>query len=220
MKIAGYQANSFVDFKDNIAAVVFVGGCNMRCWYCHNEGILDTEEFLDEDEILAKIKNNVGFLDGVVISGGEPTLQTDLIPFIKKLKSMKLLVKLDTNGKRPDVLKKIFEEGLLDYVAMDIKAPLDDYYKATPSTKESAKVLQESIELIRASGVKYEFRTTVIPQLSLEDIEKIAQTLKGATALYLQQYNDSKGIAPHPPEFFEKAKIIAEKYLPTFVRGV
>lgn len=220
MKIAGYQANSFVDFKDNIAAVVFVGGCNMRCWYCHNEGILDTEEFLDEDEILAKIKNNVGFLDGVVISGGEPTLQTDLIPFIKKLKSMKLLVKLDTNGKRPDVLKKIFEEGLLDYVAMDIKAPLDDYYKATPSTKESAKVLQESIELIRASGVKYEFRTTVIPQLSLEDIEKIAQTLKGATALYLQQYNDSKGIAPHPPEFFKKAKIIAEKYLPTFVRGV
>ena len=137
MKIAGYQANSFVDFKDNIAAVVFVGGCNMRCWYCHNEGILDTEEFLDEDEILAKIKNNVGFLDGVVISGGEPTLQTDLIPFIKKLKSMKLLVKLDTNGKRPDVLKKIFEEGLLDYVAMDIKAPLDDYYKATPSDRKS-----------------------------------------------------------------------------------
>lgn len=220
MNIAGFQANSFVDFKDNIAAVVFVAGCNMRCWYCHNEQILDTKEFLDDEEILAKIKGNSNFLDGVVVSGGEPTLQPDLIEFIKKIKAMGLLVKLDTNGKRPDVLKNILAENLLDYIAMDIKAPLNDYYKATPSTKESAEVLRESIELIRNSGVPYEFRTTVIPQLSLEDIRSIAQTLKGATALYLQQYNDSKGVTPHIPGFFVEAKKIAEEYLPTYVRGV
>jgi len=220
MNIAGFQANSFVDFKNNIAAVVFVSGCNMRCWYCHNEHILDTKDLLDEEAILAQIKENAGFLDGVVVTGGEPTLQPDLIDFIKKIKAMGLLVKLDTNGKRPDVLEKVLVENVLDYIAMDIKAPLNDYYKATPSTKESTEVLLNSIELIRNSGVPYEFRTTVIPQLSLEDIRTIAQTVKGATALYLQQYNDSKGIHPHEPDFFVEAQKIANEYVPTFTRGL
>lgn len=219
MNIAGFQPNSLVDFKGNIAAVVFTGGCNMRCWYCHNEHILDTDKFLDENAILEKIKSNA-LLDGVVISGGEPTLQSDLDEFLSKIKAIGLLVKLDTNGKRPEVLKRLYQKKLLDYVAMDLKAPLNDYYKATPSTKESAEVLRESIKLIMESGVPYEFRTTVIPQLSISDIESIAKEVEGGLALYLQQYRDSKNIHPHPKEFFFEAQKVAEKYLPTFLRGL
>ena len=103
MKIAGFQANSFVDYKGHIAAVVFVAGCNMRCWYCHNAQILDTDVLYDEEDVLKKIEKNKFFLDGVVVSGGEPTLQKDLPEFIDKIKAMSLDVKLDTNGKRPDV---------------------------------------------------------------------------------------------------------------------
>lgn len=221
MNIAGFQPNSFVDYPTHIAAIVFVGGCNMRCWYCHNEQILDTKEFLDQDEVLAKIEKNKLFLDGVVVSGGEPTLQEDLEDFIDKIKAMGLDVKLDTNGKRPDVLKKLLPTGKIDYVAMDVKAPLDKYHLVTPTTKESKKVLSESIDIISGSGVDYEFRMTVIPQLTIDDVVAAAKTLEGKKAFYLQQYIDhGKGFNSHTKEFFEEAQKAASLYVPTFLRGV
>ena len=221
MNIAGFQPNSFVDYPSHIAAVVFVGGCNMRCWYCHNEQILDTKEFLDENEILTKIEKNKLFLDGVVVSGGEPTLQSDLSEFIDKIAMMGLDVKLDTNGKRPDVLEKLLPGGKINYVAMDVKAPLDKYHIVTPTTTESEKVLLKSIELISSSGVDYEFRMTVIPQLTVDDVVSVAKMLKGKKAFYLQQYVDhGKGISSHPKEFFLEAQKAASEFLPTFVRGI
>lgn len=192
----------------------------MRCWYCHNEHILDTKDFLDEEEVLSKIAANATFLDGVVITGGEPTLQSDLAEFIKKIKQLGLLVKLDTNGKRPDALEELLKTAPPDYIAMDVKAPLDDYYKATPQTAEKAEVFRKSIKLIMQSGIPHEFRTTVIPQLSVLDIEKIAKEIEGAQAYYLQQYNDKKGIKPHPASFFSEAKDAASRYVPTYVRGI
>ena len=221
MNIAGFQANSFVDYPSHIAATVFVGGCNMRCWYCHNEQILDTKDFLNQDEVLAKIEKNKLFLDGVVVSGGEPTLQSDLEDFIDKIKAMGLDVKLDTNGKRPDVLRKLLPTGKIDYVAMDVKAPLDKYHLVTPTTNESKDVLADSIEIISTSGVDYEFRMTVIPQLTVDDIVAVAKTLEGKKAFYLQQYIDhGKGFSSHPREFFMEAQKAASQFVPTFLRGV
>lgn len=221
MNIAGFQANSFVDYPSHIAATVFVGGCNMRCWYCHNEQILDTKDFLNQDEVLAKIEKNKLFLDGVVVSGGEPTLQSDLEDFIDKIKAMGLDVKLDTNGKRPDVLRKLLPTGKIDYVAMDVKAPLDKYHLVTPTTNESKDVLTDSIEIISTSGVDYEFRMTVIPQLTVDDIVAVAKTLEGKKAFYLQQYIDhGKGFSSHPREFFMEAQKAASQFVPTFLRGV
>ncbi|NLZ25743.1 MAG: anaerobic ribonucleoside-triphosphate reductase activating protein, partial [Clostridiales bacterium] len=148
MQIAGFQPNSFIDFKGRIAALVFTPYCNMRCWYCHNKSILDNPELLSEDEILKKIERDKFLLDGVVITGGEPTLQADLLDFIKKIKAMGLDVKVDTNGKRPDVIRELIELKLIDYIAMDVKAPLNKYFKVTPTTLESEEILRESINLI------------------------------------------------------------------------
>ena len=203
MKIAGFQANSFVDYKGHIAAVVFVAGCNMRCWYCHNAQILDTDVLYDEEDILKKIEKNKFFLDGVVVSGGEPTLQKDLPEFIDKIKAMGLDVKLDTNGKRPDVIKKLLDEKKIDYVAMDVKAPLDKYDKVTPTMPVAPEILKESIELIANSGVDYEFRMTVVPQFEISDVEEAAKALEGKKAFYLQQYVDhGMGLLAHDKKFF------------------
>ena len=220
MQIAGFQPNSFIDFKGRIAALVFTPYCNMRCWYCHNKSILDNPELLSEDEILKKIERDKFLLDGVVITGGEPTLQADLLDFIKKIKAMGLDVKVDTNGKRPDVIRELIELKIIDYIAMDVKAPLNKYFKVTPTTLESEEILRESINLIINSGIDHEFRMTVIPQLTLEDIEEAAKEVKGAKAFYLQQYRDTAGFAPHSHEFFQKAKDICDKIVPTFIRGI
>ena len=186
MRIAGFQPNSLLDFPGNIAAMVFVGGCNMRCWYCHNAAILDTREFLDEQAILDRIKDNF-LLDGVVISGGEPTLQPDLFDFAKKIKDMGLEVKLDTNGLRPAVIKEGVERGLFDYVAMDIKAPFDKACVVTPTVPWNADKLRESVAyLMSQDKIPYEFRMTVIPQFTVEDVERAAQEIAGARIFYLQ----------------------------------
>lgn len=219
MRIAGYQPNSFVDFPSNIAAVIFVGGCNMRCWYCHNWDILETTEFLDEQAVLDKLADNL-LLDGVVISGGEPTLQGDLLEFAKKIKDLGLAVKLDTNGLRPRVLKEAIESGLFDYIAMDIKAPLDKGFKVTPTMMWDAEKLKESIALlIGQDKVDYEFRLTVIPQLTLEEIEDAAKAVKGATRFYLQPYVDhGKGFPSPTKEYMESAQALCNAHVPTYIR--
>lgn len=219
MRIAGYNPNSFVDFPGNIAAIVFVGGCNLRCWYCHNAEILDTKVFLSDDAILARIKDNF-LLDGVVISGGEPTLQPDLFDFAEKLRAIGMQVKLDTNGMRPEVVKEGVERGLFDYVAMDVKAPFEKYYKVSPTrTADAAKLRETAAYLMGQDRIPYEFRMTVVPQFEVADIVEAAKEIAGARVFYLQPYVDhGMGFKSPSKEFLAAAREACLPYVNTELR--
>ena len=158
--IGGIQRTSLLDFPDKISAIVFTQGCNFNCGYCHNPDLLNSKKDIYSTDVFFEfLDKRKGKLDGVVITGGEATLQPDLIPFIKEVKSRGFLIKLDTNGYRPDVLKEALE--LVDYVAMDIKAPLEKYSEIT-NTQIDVEKIKKSINLLRTSNVPYEFRTTVM----------------------------------------------------------
>ena len=185
MQIGGFLKNSFVDYPGVIACVVFVPGCNMDCWYCHNRHLWDADDTVDMQEVDEFLDKRRGFIDGVVITGGEPTLQKDLEQFIDHVKAKGYLVKLDTNGLRPDVVKKLIYK--IDYIAMDIKAPPGEINRVVSFDIDEEKIWQ-SARIIMDSGVDYEFRTTMMPLLCAEDIKKIAQRISGAKRYALQQY--------------------------------
>lgn len=190
MKIAGIIKQSFVDYPGCIAAAIFVHGCNMNCVFCHNRHILGCEaknNCIDDKQALNLLEKRKRFLDGVVISGGEPTLQPDLEVFIQKSKQMGYLIKLDTNGTRPEVVRKLIEKGLLDYIAMDVKAPLEKYSEICRCGIDQKSII-ESMSVIMNSGVDYEFRTTCCPQLDDNDLVEIGRLVYGAKKYVLQQY--------------------------------
>lgn len=191
MFIAGLQKTSLLDYPSKIAAVVFTYGCNFRCPYCHNPNLISAvshNSFMEEAALFDFLSSRVGLLDAVVVSGGEPTLQNDLEEFFVKLKEMGFLTKLDTNGTNPNCIEKLTDKGLLDYIAMDIKAPLGKYSKVCASNVDTDKIRQ-SIKLIKTSNIDYEFRTTVVrSQLSFEDFGNIAKLIKGADRYYLQKF--------------------------------
>ncbi len=190
MKIAGIQKNSFVDYPGCIAAVFFTPGCNLNCFYCYNRQLIDGDacrELLDPDEALEFLARRKGFLDAVVISGGEPTLQAGLADFLQEIKSMGYSVKLDTNGTNPRVLERLIDEGLVDYVAMDLKAPEDRYAEVCGKRVDTASI-EESKGVLLEERIPYEFRTTVIPQFTLDDIVRIAEGIRGARLYVLQQF--------------------------------
>ncbi len=192
--IGGIQKTTLTDFPQKVAAIVFTQGCNFRCGYCHNPELLNfTQNSNDNAEDFFKfLQTRKGKLDGVVITGGEPTLQTGLYDFIKKIKLLGFAVKLDTNGTNPQILEKLINDNLLDYTAMDIKAPLEKYSQIT-KTDINAENIIKSIDLIMKSGVDYEFRTTVLKsQLTFDDFEKIGQMINGAKRYYLQKFVPSK----------------------------
>lgn len=190
MHIGGIQKFSLLDYPDKISAIVFTQGCNFRCGYCHNPELLVIKEKPDNSGFFEFLKNRKGKLDGVVITGGEPCLQADLHDFIKQIRKMGFCVKLDTNGSMPDALKQVIFD--VDYVAMDIKAPVEKYGEITKVNVNLDKI-KESIKLIMESGVDYEFRTTVIKsQLNLKDFENIGKLIKGAKRYYLQKFIPSK----------------------------
>lgn len=194
MLIGGLEKSSFVDFPGKMSAVVFTIGCNFRCGYCHNPELLKLSAAakISEKKIISFLEKRKGKLDGVVITGGEPTLQNDLKPFIERVKKMGYLIKLDTNGSRPDVVLDLFQNNLLDYIAMDIKAPLYKY-EAVVSRKADILNIQKSINLIMSSGINYEFRTTVArEELSADDLIQIAGIIKGARLYALQKFVPSK----------------------------
>ena len=173
MKIAGFQKTSFVDFPGIIAAVIFTPGCNMRCGYCHNKHILSGNmELVDELTVTDYLSKRKGMVNGVVVSGGEPTLQPDLERFISGVKGMGYKVKLDTNGTNPDAVKNLFEKGLIDYVAMDIKAPVSKYSRICGCSVDTDAVL-ETVGFLQSHNVPHEFRTTFCPGLTDEDIVEI-----------------------------------------------
>ncbi len=191
MIIGGLQKFSLIDYPGKSSAIIFTQGCNFRCHYCHNPELVLKEQYsqpIPEEKIFAFLKNRQGQLDAVSITGGEPTLHQDLINFIKKIKKLGFLIKLDTNGTRSRILKKIIDQQLVDYLAMDIKAPLEKYEAIVDQPVATAK-LKTSIKLIIKSGIDYEFRTTVVKSLlSKQDLLKIAQTISGANQFFLQRF--------------------------------
>lgn len=190
MIIVGLQKLSTVDYPGHICAVVFLGGCNMNCGFCHNfdTAVECKKPNISSNELLEFLEKRRGLLEAVCISGGEPTLHGDeLIDFIGKVKAMGYKVKLDTNGSRPEVVETLLQKGLLDYVAMDIKAPWDKYEEIC-RCPVNINNIKSTMGLINGSGVNYEYRTTYIPSLSINDIKQIASDIKGAHKYVLQQF--------------------------------
>ena len=224
MIIAGFQKNSFVDFPGQIASVIFTVGCNMDCWYCHNHGIKQDAE-LSMDKIIEFLSARKGMIDGVVFTGGEILLQPDIEDAIKRVKELGFLIKLDTNGLLPEKLKALIDKNLLDYIAMDIKAPWEKYNKITQVNCD-IETLKKSVETIMNSGVDYEFRTTMSPDLFVDDIRAIAQNIKGAKKYAIQQYRQKcfdKQLSqpPHEPDYLKLAKETAEMYIKNVeLRGI
>ena len=187
--IGGVQKTSLLDYPDKISAIVFTQGCNFRCGYCHNPQLLKSENGIyDVDAFFDFLKKRQGKLDGVVVTGGEATLQPDLKLFIQRIKELGFLVKLDTNGTNPIILKELIEENLIDYIAMDIKASLEKYQMVTNSKIDISKI-EESIKIIMNSNIDYEFRTTVLPsQIKIDDFDSIGKLIQGARRYYLQKF--------------------------------
>ena len=224
MKIGGLQKLTLVDYPGKVAATVFLIGCNFKCGFCHNPELVNPQETkiqsIDEKEFFDFLNTKKGLIEGICITGGEPTIQINLIDFIKKIKDAGFLVKLDTNGSMPEVLSRLVNEKLVDFVAMDIKTSLDNYAKAI-GVKIDAEKIKKSVELIKNSDIDYEFRTTVVPGVvEKEDIEKIREWLKGVKKIALQQFRNKKvldkkfeKIIPYPDETLKEFAKILQKHI-------
>ncbi len=234
MKIAGFEKLTLIDYPNHLAAIIFTHSCNFRCHYCYNpmlvwpsgkesdEGDMNKKAYslISEDELFDFLKKRQGKLEGLVITGGEPTLQPDLISFIEKVKKLGFLVKLDTNGTRPGIIEKLIKEKRIDYIAMDFKAPIDDYEKVVDVRFDWDKI-EKSVKIIKEGGLDYEFRTTVLPKLiNKEDIKKMAQYLQGASKWYLQQFKsevdlvnmDYRNFASYTDKEMDELVLVAKKY--------
>lgn len=220
MLICGLQKVTLIDFPGRVAATVFLCGCNFRCPWCYSKELvlpqnIEVQPKISEKQFFDFLKTRQTLLSGVVVCGGEPTIHKDLPQFIKKIKKMNFLVKLDTNGSNPGVLKKLIGDNLLDYVAMDIKqipnpkSKIQKYDEAT-GIKVNLEKIRESVELIKSSGIDYEFRTTVVPGIhTKEDIIAIAKWLSPAKKYYLQNFRPEKTI----DSAFEETKPYTLEYL-------
>ncbi len=192
MMISGLVKASCVDYPGKLAAVIFTQGCNMRCTFCHNQGLLNsTGSWMtqyDPENILNWLKTRQCLLDGVVITGGEPTLQPGLLSFARRVKALGFALKLDTNGTKPQVVAALLTEGLLDFIAMDLKAPLSRYEAICGVQSLVLSDITYCAQLIKESGIDYQFRTTLAPELSMDDIEGIRSDFKVNEGHLLQQY--------------------------------
>ena len=229
LRIFGIQKLTLLDYPGKLATILFTGGCNFRCPFCHNKSLV----FLDEDnselngeDILELLNKRQGLIDGVVISGGEPLIQEGLVTYLRKIKDMGFKIKLDTNGLLSEKLAYLIDEGLIDYVAMDIKNSPEKYAMTAGVQEVDLNEIKKSIELLKNSAIDYEFRTTIVDELhDVEDIAKIAMLIKGAKHYYLQKYRDSEGVikkgyhAPSNDKLNEMLKV-ALKYVETAeIRG-
>lgn len=228
MFFAGFQKLTLLDYPEKVACILFTMGCNFRCPFCHNASLVRAEEKpqITEEEVLAFLKKRQGILEGVCISGGEPLLYDGLGDFIKKVKALGYSVKLDTNGSFPERLKALVREGLVDYVAMDIKNSFERYEK-TVGIKTDLNNIKESIDFLMSGEVEYEFRTTLVKELHTpEDMEGIGNIIKGTKRYFLQNFVDSgdvlcENMHPLTENELEKMLQIAKKYVPsTICRGM
>ena len=229
MQIHGFQKTTLLDFPGYVASTVFCGGCNFRCPYCHNGDLVlcpGEVPLVPEEEVFAHLKRRQGILDGVCITGGEPTLQPDLEEFICRVRELGLKVKLDTNGYCPEVLMELCKKNLIDYVAMDIKGTPEQYERITGVKPWDFNKIQASVYFLMSGEVPYEFRTTVVKELhTLEDIQRVSTWISGARAYYLQNYKDSERVIQRgfhgmePEELKRMCKIVQEKIPSARVRG-
>ena len=198
--IRGFIENTLIDWEGKIAAEVFLPGCNFRCGYCHARYLIESspdDETIPLDSVLGAIRRQKGWIDGIVISGGEPTLQPGLGDLIRLFRENGLKVKLDTNGSRPEVLERLMQEKLLDHVAMDVKGPLDQRTCDIAGVQVDLDAIQRSIELLIGGDIAYEFRTTVCPaQLDPDAVEATALAVRGAALYYLQGFRPLNCLDP------------------------
>ena len=232
LDIKGFQANTLIDWEGKLASTIFLPGCNLRCPFCHATALIERPQTLETipfsgiKEFFCKRKN---WIDGVVICGGEPTIHPELPEFIKKIKSLGLAVKLDTNGTNPSMLRSLIDAALIDYVALDVKAPLtgEKYSKACGGSVDVEKV-RESIKILIDSGIDHEFRTTVVPTIVDEkDILQLARSLWGGKRYILQQFvprdtldPEMLKVTPFADEEIKKMAQLAGEHLPTTYRKV
>ena len=242
MEIHGFNKTTLLDYPGHVACTVFTGHCNMRCPFCHNGDLVLTpgsQPAISEEEFFSFLNKRKNILEGVAITGGEPTIQADLPEFIKRIKEYNLEVKLDSNGMRPEILRKLMDENLVDYFAMDIKSSKSGYSYATGIANFDLGPVEESVSLLMENRVPYEFRTTVLkPFHNTEVFEEIAEWIKDCSQYYLQNYVDShrilKDLLPEEeklkyPESFEAFKpdeliavrdMLKTKGMNVFLRGV
>jgi len=214
IQIGGLQKLTLIDYPGRISATVFLTGCNFRCPFCYSSELVLPEKIknqprISEKELFKFLKERKKLIEGVVLCGGEPTTSKDLASLIKKIKKMGFSVKLDTNGSDPALLKKLIDKKLIDYVAMDIKAPKEKYSEVA-GTKVDVKKIQKSIDILKEGKVDYEFRSTIVPTLhTKEDVMEMAKWIKGAKRYYLQNFRPEKTIDPK----FEKIKPYPQEFL-------
>ena len=229
MKLYGLQKLTLLDYPGHTACTVFTGGCNFRCPFCHNAGLvtrIDPTATMEEEAFFAFLEKRRGILDGVCITGGEPLMQPDIRPFIEKIKNLGFGVKLDTNGSFPDKLEELIDSGLIDYVAMDVKNTIDKYSE-TAGVAVDTDAIEKSLDLLLEGRVDYEFRTTVVKELHTEeDIKKIASRIRGAKRFFLQNFVNSEnligtGLSAHTPESMERMRLLATSYIQNVaLRGI
>lgn len=230
MNFYGFQKMTLLDYPGKVACTLFTGGCNLRCPFCHNASLVlkpDASEVYEESYILEYLGKRRGLLDGVCITGGEPLLNRDLKDFIKKVKELGYSVKLDTNGSFPDRLAELVSDGLIDYVAMDVKNCKEKYALTVGIKNFDIKNIEKTVEFLLKNTVDYEFRTTVVKQFhEPQDIERLAQWIAGAKRYFLQGFVDSGNLIGQGLEAVDKNILIimkekAGKYLNSVqIRGV
>ena len=229
MKIHGLQKMTLLDFPGHVACTIFLGGCDFRCPFCHNYELVDgsAPALMEEEEVLAFLEKRKGLLDGVAVTGGEPLLHRELPEFLRKVRAMGFMTKVDTNGNHPELLRQILEEGLADYIAMDIKNSPEKYAVTIGFESFDLEKVRESIRLLMESGIDYEFRTTVVAEFHEEsDFYEIGEMIRGADKYFLQSFTDRDSVpygnlhAPDP-EILRKIAQIAAGFAQTVeIRGI
>lgn len=230
MLLRGLQKTTLLDFPGRVASTVFTGGCNFRCPFCHNASLIDNlagDERLSEENFFAFLEKRRGLNDGVCITGGEPLLQKDILPFIRRIKEMGFLVKLDTNGSYPDALEALLDEGLLDYVAMDIKNAPSAYAETAGTDKDILPAVTKSISLLKAGRVPYEFRTTVVKGLHDQArMREIGAWLGDVPGYFIQNFSDrgeilTEGLSGFTPSELEGLLAAVKPSIPSAkIRGL
>ncbi len=240
MQIHGLNKTTLLDYPEHVAATVFTGGCNFRCPFCHNKDLVlnpMSQPTLDEQEVLAFLKKRKGILTGVCVTGGEPTLQTDLKQFLEKVKEIGLKIKLDTNGYHPEILNDLIESGLVDYVAMDVKSSKGGYAKTAgfpcgeepknasftlPEAQFRLGNIEESIRILMEEHIPYEFRTTVVKELHTKEVmQEIGEWLQGCQAYFLQSYEESEHVIKPGFHPCTKEELLAyKKLLENYIKNV
>ncbi|MDL2287673.1 anaerobic ribonucleoside-triphosphate reductase activating protein [Eubacteriales bacterium OttesenSCG-928-G02] len=229
MIFGGIQKMTLLDFPEKIACTVFTVGCNFKCPFCHNASFIQSGariNYIESDEVLSFLNTRKGLLDGVCISGGEPLIHQDLEDFIRQVRQMGFLVKLDTNGSFPEKLKKLVSENLIDYVAMDIKNTIKKYPVTADISNCNIEDIKQSVDFLLSGAVPYEFRTTIVRELhKAEDVLNIAEWISGAKRYYLQGFVDSEnvlqgGLSSYSPEEMQEILQKVKKILPAAeIRG-